>query len=400
MKLPDRIWVPAAVALAVALAFAGALLVRAEGDASLLVRAAPPWTSTETARPSLTVQPADRGFDGQFFYRVGAEPFATDERVEGVEFDLPALRASRIGYGALAWAASFGDPDLLPWSLLAVNVVAAGALGAAAGALAQHLGRHAAWGLALVLWPGFAYTLSLDTAELVASAFAVGGLVAVTRHRWPAAAGLLAAAALTRETALVYAAAVALAGLLELRRDRAGASPSPSPSTGAGRGQLLAGIVAIDVFVAWQIVVWLRFDQLAVGSSGGSNNLGPPFAGLLTELGRSVPPGGGEELYRLACIVGLLGLVGLAAAAWRSTAAPLAVRIAWVPAALLVLLLNDYQWSGATAFLRGTTEAGLLSIIVLLGATRTVVHERLDAALAGGLGAGWLASAAAQLSKV
>lgn len=390
MKLPDRIWVPAAVALALALAFAAALLVRADGDPSLLVRAAPPWTSSETARPSLTVQTADRGFDGQFFYRVGAAPLATEERVEGVEFDLPALRASRIGYGALAWAASFGDPDLLPWSLLAVNVVAAGALGAAAGALAEHLGRHAAWGLALVLWPGFAYTLSLDTAELVASAFAAGGLVAVTRHRWPAAAGLLAAAALTRETALVYAAAVALAGLLELRRDR----------TGPGRAQLLAGIVAIDVFVAWQIVVWLRFDQLAIGSSGGSNNLGPPFAGLLTELGRSLPPGGAEELYRLACIVGLLALVGLAAAAWRSTAAPLAVRIAWVPAALLVLLLNDYQWSGATAFLRGTTEAGLLSILVLLGATRTVVHERLDAALVGGLGAGWLASAAAQLSKV
>jgi hypothetical protein len=399
VKLPDRIWVPAAVALALALAFAAALLVRAEGDASLLVRAAPPWTSTETARPSLTVQTADRGFDGQFFYRVGAEPFATEERVEGVEFDLPALRASRIGYGALAWAASFGDPDLLPWSLLAVNVVAAGALGAAAGALAQHLGRHAAWGLALVLWPGFAYTLSLDTAELVASAFAVGGLVAVTRHRWPAAAALLAAAALTRETALVYAGAVALAGLLELRNGR-----TSSSTTNTARGQLLAGFVAIDVFVMWQVIVWLRFEQLAIGSSGGSNNLGPPFAGLLTELGRSLPPGGGEELYRLACIVGLLALVGLAAAAWRSTAAPLAIRIAWVPAALLVVLLNDYQWSGATAFLRGTTEAGLLSIIVLLGATRPIVHQRLDAALAGwlvgGLGAGWLASAVAQLSKV
>jgi hypothetical protein len=391
VRLPDRIWVPAAAALALAVLFAGALLVRADGDASLLVRAAPPWTSSETARSSLTVQAADRGFDGQFFYRVGIAPLATAERVEGVAFDLPALRASRIGYGALAWAASFGDPDLVPWSLLGINVLAAGALGAAGGILARRLGRHAAWGATLALWPGFAYTLSLDTAELVASALAMGGLAAVAHRRWAPAAALLAAAALTRETAVVYAAAVALGGLVEARRDRSGAGLER-----AGVRQALAGLVAVDAFIVWQAVVWLRFDQLAVGSSGGSNNLGPPFAGLVTELGRSLPPSSGEELYRLACIVGLATLLAVAAATWRTTAAPLHVRLALLPTAALVLLLNDYQWSGATAFLRGTTEAGLLATLVVLGAGRQVLHRLL----AAGSGIGWAASAAAQLSKV
>jgi hypothetical protein len=395
VKPPDRVWVPAAAALLLALLFAGALLVRADGDASLLVRAAPPWTSSETARPSLTVQPADRGFDGQFFYRVGAAPLSTAEREEGVEFDLPALRASRIGYGALAWAASFGDPDLLPWSLIGINVLAAGALGAAGGALAQRFGRHAAWGLALALWPGFAYTLSLDTAELVASAFAVGGLAAVAHRRWMPAAALLAAAALSRETALVYAAAVALGGVLDARRDRDGSGLERS-----GIKQALAGFVAVDVFIAWQVLIWWRFDQLAIGSSGGSNNLGPPFRGLTTELGRSFPPAGAEELYRLVCIAGLVALLGLAAASWRSTVAPLHVRIAWIPAAALVLLLNAYQWSGATAFLRGSTEAGILSILVVLGASRAALRRVTDVGLTAGLGAGWTASAAAQISKL
>lgn len=373
-------------ALLLALAYAGALLVRADGDASLLVHAAPPWTSAELARPSLTVQPAEDGFDGQFFYRGAAAPLSTVERVEGVQYDLPALRASRVGYSALAWTASGGDPDLLPWSLLAVNVVAAGVLGATAGALAQHLGRHAAWGFALVLWPGFAYSLSLDTAELVASAFAVGGLVAVARRRWTPAALLLAAAALTRETALVYGAALALAGLLEVREeDRPDA-----------RRHLLVGSTAVGTFAFWQVAIWLRFDELAVGSSGGSNNLGAPLVGVVTELGRSLPPTGGDETYRALCIVGLLALLAVAAVCWRRSTAPLHVRIAWLPAAALVLLLNDYQWSGATAFLRGATEAGLLSTVVVLG----VPLRRLRLGLSGALGAGWALSAAAQLSKL
>lgn len=126
VRLPDRIWVPALAALALALLFAAALLVRAEGGASLLVRAAPPWTSSESAPSSLTVQGAEDGFDGQFFYRVGAAPLSTAEREVGVELDLPALRSSRIGYSALAWVGSAGgNPSALPWTLLALNIVAA-----------------------------------------------------------------------------------------------------------------------------------------------------------------------------------------------------------------------------------------------------------------------------------
>jgi hypothetical protein len=379
--------------------FASALLVRADGDASLLVHAAPPWTSSETAPDSLTVQPPEDGFDGQFFYRVAAEPLSTAEREVGVELDLPALRSSRIGYSALAWLASGGGQvDALPWSLLAINVAAAAAVGAAGGLLARQLGRHAAWGLVLALWPGFAYALSLDTAELVASALALGGLAAVGARRWAPAAALLATAALTRETALVYAGGLVLAAALELLGWGSAAADRQegAPHRAAARSRLLAGFAAIDAFVVWHLVIWWRFDELAVGSSGGSNNLGAPLAGLATELGRSLPPSGGEELYRLACIAGLLGLAGVAAACWRSSGAPLHVHLAWVPAALLVLVLNDYQWSGATAFLRGTTEAGLLSMLVILGAARATLHR----AVAAGASVGWAASAAAQVAKL
>ena len=129
----------------------------------------------------------------------------------------------------------------------------------------------------------------------------------------------------------------------------------------------VAGVTALMTF-AGGAMLWLRFDELAIGSSGGSNNLGAPLVGVAKELQRSVMVTSGEEGYRVLCILGLFVLLGLAAASWRTTTAPLHVRIAWIPAAVLVLLLNDYQWSGATAFLRGSTEAGLLSTILVLGA--------------------------------
>ena len=80
---PDRLWVPALGASLLALLFVVALLVRADGDVSLLVHAAPPDTSAAGAPGSLTVQAPDEGFDGQFFYRLGVDPWNTDDEVAG-----------------------------------------------------------------------------------------------------------------------------------------------------------------------------------------------------------------------------------------------------------------------------------------------------------------------------
>jgi hypothetical protein len=438
VTVPNRIWVPAVAALALALGFAAALLIRAGGDPSLLVHAGPPWTSSESAPGSLTVQGPDDAFDGQFFYRLGVSPWSTEDRVAGVRNDLPALRNARWGYGALAFAGSGGDRDLVPWSLLGLNVVAAAAVGAIGGGLARAAGRHAAWGLALVLWPGFAYSLSLDTSELVASAFVLGGLLAVRHRRWPVAAGLLVAAVLTRDTTAVVPAGLAVASLWQLRSGGAPGDPAraagdaPGPSPGAGpdvlalevvetgplatpervvRGdgggaaasqprrdavaRLVVGFVALDGFVAWQVVQWTRFDALPLTSSG-DNNLSAPFGGLVDLLRDSLPPGGGDEAFRVLCAAGLIALLAVAGWAWTRSAAPLGERVAWVGGAAVVVLLNAYLWSGATAFGRAATEAGLLSTLIVLGTDR----RRLLPLVTAGLGGLWLLTAAAQVAKL
>ncbi len=481
------------MAALLALAFAGALLVRAGGDPSLLVHAGAPCatraaspattacdasvpvasaqpdrmapdgpaTSSDDLTPgrrgapgSLTVQSADEAFDGQFFYRLAVSPWSRDQRVAGVQYDLPALRNARWGYGALAFVASGGDRDLVPWSLLGLNIAAAAAVGAIGGGLARSSGRHAAWGVLFALWPGFAYSLSLDTSELVASAFALAAILALRRRRWVWAAAALAAAVVTRDTTAALAGGLLLGAVMtwwtgrkpvvaSLRVDsisstslsasggsasgaQGGADVAPSTPTDAphverdpgfvsgnsaatalpisnprldARSMSLtsgaAALVGLVAFGAWQLVQRARFGVLPITSSG-DNNLSTPLAGFVDGLRAVVPPSGGDEAFRLLAMAAVVGLLGLAAWCWRASTTPLMERVAWVPAVAVVVLLNAYLWSGATAFLRAGTEAGLLSILVLLGSRR----DRLVTLAGVGLAGMWLLTAAGQLTKL
>jgi hypothetical protein len=304
--------------------------------------------------------------------------------VAGVQNDLPSLRNARWGYGALAWVASAGDPDLVPWALIAINVAAAAAVGAVGGGLARSAGRHAAWGVLFVLWPGFAYSLSLDTSELMAAALLLGGLLALRHQRWVLTAALLTAAVITRDTTTVVPFALVLAALVR-RQHRT--------------EQLVAGAVPLAAFAGWQLLQRARFGSLPLTSSG-DNNLSAPLGGLVDQLGTLLPPSGGAEAFRLISVIGLVAL--LSAAGWvlvRFRSRPFlpdAEQIAWLGSVAVVVVLNAYLWSGATAFMRAATEAGLLSILLLVRGP----SQRLLAAAGIGLGGLWLLTAVAQLGKV
>ena len=156
---------------------------------------------------------------------------------------------------------------------------------------------------------------------------------------------------------------------------------------------MLASAFAVVVFGGWQILQRARFGDLPLTSSG-DNNLTAPFGGLLHEIGRSVPPSGGTEAFRLLSLVVLIGVIAAAALAMKDSATPLTERVAWVPAAAVVVLLNSYLWSGATAFMRAGTEAFLLSGLVLLGSRKR--WTELVAVPVTGL---WLLTVVAQLGK-
>ena len=359
-----------------------ALLIRDHGDASLIVHAGPPSTSAATAPSSLTLRPSNQAYDGQFFYRLGVSPFSTKPEVAGVTYDVAALRNARWLSGALAWLLSAGHAAGVPWALLLINLLAAIALGAIAGALARNSGRHAGWGLLLALYPGYAYTLTLDTSELLAGALALGGLYAGRVGRWRAAAGLLLLAVLARDTTVVIPAGLLAGGAWTLIRRRQGAA-----------GPLFSGAVAVAFFAAWQGVQRVRFHAWPFAQSRKANISGP-FVGLFHQLGKDLPPHSGGAAFRLISLAFLVAVAFAALVKMRTTSAPLVERCAWFPATFVLVTLNAYLWSGATAFMRAGAESYLLSMLIIIGS-----RKRLPIIVPLAVGGFWALTVITQLGK-
>jgi len=360
-RLPDRLWFPVLVAAALFGCVIAALVVRTGFDPSKLIRAAPPWTDPALTLPSLTVLPAEYGFDGQFFYRLAISPFSSAPTVAGVTFDIPAMRGSRWGLGVAGFAASFGQPDLVPAALLFVNGCALVMIALIGGMFAQTSGRHAGWGLLFALWPGFAYSLSLDTSEILTSAFLLGGLLAARRQSFVLAAILMSAAVLTRETAMVGAAALLIAGLWS--RFGPGRADATAPPT---TGQWIAGAIPIALLAGSQLAQRALHGQLPLSAAAG-NNTGPPFFGVLTALGESIADPDAGNLVRLVSLLFVLGLIAVGATVFFSSSARLAEKLAWCASVALFIVLNGNPLVNAPSFMRAGTEVGLLTVVLLIG---------------------------------
>lgn len=341
-----------------------------------LVHAAPPNTDA-SAPSSLPVLSADRGFDGQYYYRMAVAPFSTDDRVAGVRFDLPSLRQQRVGYPLLVSAATLADRNRIPVALAAVNVAAMFALGWLGGALAQTFGRHAAWGLMFVLFPGFVYSLGFDLGEVVATAFLAGAVLAIQRRHIATAAVLASSAVLTRETtAILPIALLVAAGWKMRRRDR--------PSRRAGTTALaIAGIVPLAALGAWQL--WLRWSWHALPlTTSADKNVRFPFQGLVDSVDKFFPPSSGAVLFRDVSLGFLIVVIGLGCVALRRSAAPLYIRTGFALGALLLALLSSFPWAGATSFMRAATEAYFFAVLVILGHDyRVRVHGLLACSTLG-----------------
>ena len=84
----------------------------------------------------------------------------------------------------------------------------------------------------------------------------------------------------------------------------------------------------------------------------------------------------------------------MAGIALRGTSIPFEERIAWIPAVLVVVTLNAFLWSGATAFMRAGSESYLMSVLVLLGSRAK--YATYAAVPVTGL---WLLTVGSQLAK-
>jgi hypothetical protein len=325
------------LAAAVAAAFAGVRLERFGVRAFVLA-------GNHAAAGPLDVQlhrPPGPGYDGQFFYRLALDPVTSTRAEHGVRLDRPAYRQARIVYPTLAWMLSGGNDGVVPLALVGVNVAAFGAVGALSAALARHLNGSASTGLVLAAYPGFAVSIARDLSEVVAAALLLGAILSLRCRRTTPAVTLLTAAALTRETAVVFACVAAVVAVVEHRR-----LPPALPYA-----------VPAVVLGCWQSFLTWRWGELPT----------PPLPAFDVPLFGLLNAGRWTVLDMAGAAV--LGAVVLVAAWSLQAGAARVVRVpAWslVPYVALLLSLGVAVWVEAHAFLRAATEVHLAAGVVAL----------------------------------
>jgi len=164
----------------------------------------------------LVILKGKRGNDGQQFLSLALDPL---QQLPGTSaaLDNPIYRGKRLLFPLLAWLAGLGQPALIPWSLGLINVALIGCCGALVAAWAQLEQRSPQWGLAVLALPSYWVTLSLDTADLLATTLLLASAVAFRAQRPGPLVASLSLALLSRETGLL---AWASSGLTSLRERR------------------------------------------------------------------------------------------------------------------------------------------------------------------------------------
>ena len=219
------------------------------------------------------------------------------------------------------------------------------------------------WGLALLAFPGFVYTLGFDLAELVEAAAVLGAIVAIRRGsgRYRRRRALVLAV-LTRETAMALPLAIVAVGCARHRAVAVEAAPLVALTHGRRRPASPRSVVA----GLWQLLGWLRWDEVPMLGSA-DKNIRVPFAGLLAERDAFTPtsvrwavshrlarPGGARGAGRRhhRALAHRRGL--------RAGGRPRHEVVAFLVGVAVSTLLSEFVWAGATSFMRGLTEAWLL----------------------------------------
>jgi hypothetical protein len=336
----------------------------AKGHLSLFIMAGHVYTHRPQLPRGLHLVPS-AGYDGQFYYRLALDPFNWHATAFGITMD-QSYRYSRIGYPILAWIFSLGQHQLVPVVLVVLNLFGVAAMAMLGGAFARQSGRHALWGLAFAAYFGLVISVGRDTAEPLAEACMLGGLLAYRRgtgSMYLLATALFAYGAITRETILFAPAAIAVTRLIAIARRRAN----------PGLADLTWVVPAVGyglLEIAVHFVVKGEFPLLA----NTSRNLTAPFTALVDALKYNVHHINTQHLspidiamleYATLAVFVVAGLVVLAV-----TTAPGHERLAFVFFVLQLGLLSSQIWTSTFGEGRSLIEPYLMALVLLLATPR------------------------------
>lgn len=211
------------------------------------------------------------GYDGQFAYYIATSPapHAVSQRL-----DVPAYRYQRILYPLLARLLAFGQEDVIPWTLIGVNLMAHMV---GASFLCRYLifkGIAARYLLIYGLWVGLLVGIGADLYEPLAFSLVVAGWTLKERGKDGWGYLFLGLALFAKETSLPFWLAAAISDTVRKRGFKdLGIAYSPAAA-----------------FAIWQGWLWLQFGQMGLISGGA--NATPfewlPYAGFFKIAGSSL----------------------------------------------------------------------------------------------------------------
>lgn len=373
-------WVVLLITLLLYGTFVQSYLKAQGGDVTAFIVAGSRFTDPDRTLTPLKILPG-AGYDGQFYYALALKPNTVIRSQGGVRLDNPPYRQQRILYPFLSWLlAGAGRPERVLWAMVWVNLLGLGWIGWFGARWAQWMGRHALWGVAVPLFPGFLLVLARDLTEIVELAFLCAAVWAYVGNRHSRAAFCLMLAVLAKETALVVVLAAGICTLLSVT----GRLYRP-------RWRFVAW--PILAYGAWQIWIWRVWDAFSFSRRTVAFNVGAPLSlwqRVLHHL-QAAPP----TLQRL-WIIELVSLGAFALWVWWAifrSRAPVLVKVAWGIYFLLGLTLRHFL-GGDWAFLRAMSEFYVLGAFILLGARTGAIRLFTPA-----IGWGWVCLALDVLAR-
>lgn len=212
------------------------------------------------------------GYDGQFVYYIARDP---DPETVATYLDDPPYRYQRILLPQLGRLLSFGQPELIPWSLAIIGVLTQVLGTALLAEVLMQWGINRWYALTYGLWVGFTLAVRLDLPEPLAYGLVVAGILASERGRHKLSWLLYALALFAKEVTIVFLLAHAGYEFLSRRW-----------SDGLSR---LA--FALIPYTGFQIWLWSVFGRIGL-NSGGAMTTGfewIPFMGIFRIGYYSVP---------------------------------------------------------------------------------------------------------------
>ncbi len=291
-------------------------------------------------RERIPTHSSQDGYDGQFYAQIALDPTLSDKRLAPA-LDNPSYRARRIGLPLISFCLGLGQPS---WILQIYALLNFAFWLLLLGALLRFIGlrrpRDMLLAAALLWSTGTLVSLSKALTDFPAAVVAV--LAVLANCRWIAAAGLLSAAGLFKETSVLSLGVVTW---------RKGAD--------AFNWQRIALSAAI---VMLPILLWIGYIHLRLPTtdSAAATNLTFPFRGIVNKFWGSIVAltgdrAGTSSSGRLVLVFELLCPLSLAVQAAYLVVTPRIDAAAWrfgIGFAALSTILGAPVWAEQVGYCR------------------------------------------------